>query len=172
LLWMLTNLWKLNDGKFSFEKCIYILLIVVLPQALIGWSKFQIRKKSPSWDLRNKGNIIGSHWKTWVLSITRGLAWPNYGRDEVSSWYLKLNVNIGSLALIISFEMLFATICMLYHCLSPRIQINVIWMPGIHTFYKVITILNSFLHGNHITPWLLILFFKQFLGCNVNCECG
>jgi hypothetical protein len=32
------------------------------------------------------------------------------------------------------FQMLFATFYMLHHCLSPRIQINVIWMPGLHTF--------------------------------------
>lgn len=48
------------------------------------------------------------------------------------------------------FEILFATFCMLHHCLAPIILLNVIWTPGIHAFYKTKTILNSFLHADHI----------------------
>jgi hypothetical protein len=148
-----------------------MLLIVVLLQALIGWSKFQIRKRSPSSDLHCKGNIIRFALENISALYNKRFSlaklWKGRGEFvvlEAECQYRILNpYNFF-------FEMLFATFCMLYHYLSPRIQINVIWMPGIHTFYKVITILNSFLYGNHITPWLLIFFFWQFLGCNVNCE--
>ena len=55
--WTICENWM--AWKISFEKCIYMLLIAVLPQALIGLSKFQIRKRSTSSDLHSKGNIIG-----------------------------------------------------------------------------------------------------------------
>ena len=42
------------------------------------------------------------------------------------------------------FDMLFATFCMLHHCLQLRIQINVIWMQVIHTFYKDYNYLEFF----------------------------
>jgi len=44
---------KIEWQKISFEKCIYMLSIAVLPQALIGESKFHIRKRSHSSDLHS-----------------------------------------------------------------------------------------------------------------------
>jgi len=44
---------KIEWQKISFEKCIYMLSIAILPQALIGESKFHIRKRSHSSDLHS-----------------------------------------------------------------------------------------------------------------------
>jgi len=52
---------KIEWQKISFEKCIYMLPIVVLPQALIGESKFHIRKRSHNSDLHSSQQIFLSY---------------------------------------------------------------------------------------------------------------